>query len=112
MPTIASPELHAKAVSEVRNVAVDFRGRLDDGELLSGTPTVTQATLVPTNVGVNVAEKKINGWTVAIGQAVQFQVPAGGTPSTVYTFQISCATNSTPAQTLRALVLMLVVADS
>lgn len=104
-------QVHLKAVSEVRNVAVSFANMLDDGELLTGTPTITCTGLTFSNQAVNTAALTIDGVEVAIGQAVQFKV-VGGTALTQYTIQVQCGTTSTPAQTLRLLCLLDVQADA
>lgn len=93
---------HTKTASEARNVVVSFKGKLDAGELLTGTPTVEEVTttdLTLTNKAVNTAELTILGTAVAIGEAVQFKV-AGGTAGTEYTIRITSVTNATAAQTL------------
>lgn len=110
MTTITSPELRAMSESEVRNAAVSFVGRLDAGETLTGTPTVTEvdangntvspANLTFSNVGVNTAALTINGLSVAIGQAVQFNVTAGAGLDGDYNINVKCGTNASPAQTL------------
>lgn len=110
--SIEAPQEYDKAVSEVRNVAYDFTPLLDEGESLTGTPTVTITPSGPTvsNAAVNVAALTILGETVAIGKAVQFRV-SGGSSGVTYTFTISVATNSTPAQTLRRKGRLNLVAD-
>jgi hypothetical protein len=107
------PHRQTKTVSEVRNVAVDFRGKLDDGELLTGAPTIAEVTttnLTFANQAVNTSAIKIRGVSVAIGQAVQFKV-SGGTADTTYTIRITVGTTATPAQTLIETVRLQVIAD-
>lgn len=84
-----------------------MRGKLDVGELLTGTPTITELTdgvassdLSFSNQAVNTAALTINGQSVAAGQAVQFKV-SGGVNGQTYTIRITVATNATPAQTLQ-----------
>ena len=109
MSTIAR-QVPCKEESEVRNVAVDFTDELDAGELLTGTPTVTEATLTIGNIAINTAPLTINGRTVAIGAAVQFNV-SGGTATTTYDIKVSVDTDATPAQTLLTTCKLLVVPD-
>lgn len=97
------PERRTKTEDEVRNVAVDFTQELDSGELLAGTPTITESTgdLTISNKAVSTSSLTINGSTVATGGAVQFKV-SGGTAGTTYTINIQCSTDSSPAQTVEA----------
>lgn len=96
-------ETIAKYANEVLNAAVDFRGRLESGESLSGTPTVVSSPsgISPTNIAVTVSTKTINGKSVPAGKAITFKVPAGGTVGTTYELLVTCDTNSTPAQTVQ-----------
>lgn len=109
-----APEQQTKTVSEVRNVAVSFVGKLDSGELLTGTPTTAEVTttdLTFSNQAVNTAALTINDKTVPIGMAVQFKV-IGGVALSTYEITVVCGTDATPAQTLYGNVSMAVVADS
>lgn len=97
-----APERHKKVDSEVRNVAVSFANKLDSGELLTGTPTATEVSttdLTISDVAVNTAALTISGVSVAVGEAVQFKV-SGGTAGVKYKVRVTCATDSSPAQTL------------
>jgi len=100
-----APQINTKTVSEVRNVAISFSGKLDSGELLTGTPVITDngnaspAELTFSSIAVNTAILTINGLSVPIGEAVQFSV-SGGTEGKKYTMQVQTGTDSTPAQTL------------
>lgn len=113
MATATAPQVQCKTASEVRNVAVDFQGKLDASELLTGTPTVVEVTtsdLTLSDKVVSTGALTILGKTVATGEAVQFKV-LGGTAGTSYTIRITAATNSTPAQTLIVDLTLRVVAD-
>jgi len=107
-----TPPIQSKTDGETRNVAVDFTAKLDSGELLTGTPTVTDASgdLTITNKAVNAEQLTINNKTVAVGKAVQFQV-SGGSVGNNYPIVISVGTDSTPAQTLVEIVTIRVTAD-
>jgi hypothetical protein len=101
-----TPDRNAKTASEVRNVKVDFYGKLDSGELLSGTPTVEEVStsdLTFASVAKNSTTITINDRSVSANQAVQFKV-SGGVSGRTYTIRVTCATDSTPAQTLIAYV--------
>lgn len=92
-------QLHDKAPGSTRNVSVDLRGKLDTGELLTGTPVVTAwpSGLTLANKAVNSETLTIDGATCVAGQAVQFSV-AGGSAGTDYLIVVACGTTSTPAQ--------------
>lgn len=110
--------------SEVRNVAVDFTGKLDTNpdELLTGTPTVAEqvtSNLKISNQSVNTVELTVNGKTVAIGKAVQFKVVAGANTAGQgnhkngeYELLVTVSTDATPAQTLTALLILEVIEDA
>ena len=102
-----APQHQTKAVSESRNVAVDFGGKLDSGELLTGTPTISIASpsvspedMTITSPIVNTSILTVNGVSVPVGEAVQFHVSGGIVANSPYTIHISCGTDATPAQTL------------
>ncbi len=112
--TVTAPQLPCMAETEVRNVAVSFVGKLDAGELLTGTPTVTEVdedgapvgpNLSFSNIAVNTAELTINRETVAIGEAVQFRVTAGvGLSGSRYYMRVEATTTASPAQTLQVVL--------
>lgn len=106
-------EVPDKAVTEVLNAAVSFSGKLEAGESLTGTPTVVEETtsdLTLSSKSVSVAIINISGIDTPIGEAVQFSVQ-GGVAGTLYTVNISCTTDASPAQTLRGKVTFNVEAD-
>lgn len=89
-------------VGSVRNVAVSFAGLLDSGELLTGTPTITEVStsdLTITNKVISTAILTINDISVPIAEAVQFSF-SGQLVDVKYTIKISIGTDATPAQTL------------
>jgi hypothetical protein len=109
-----APQRREKTVSEARNIAIDFTGKLDAGELLTGTPTVVEivtADLTLSNKAINTSAKTINGVSVATGMAVLFKA-AGGEAGRSYRIQITVTTNASPAQTLVENVILKVIADS
>jgi len=82
--------------------AVSFAGQLDEGELLSGTPIVTEQTtsdLTISNVAVNTTVLTISNKSVAIGQAVQCFVIGQKVANSPYELSVIATTDSTPAQT-------------
>lgn len=99
-------QLPCKTANETRLAAVSFVDALDSGELLTGTPTVTEVStsdLTIDNEQTNTAAITVDGVSVAVGQAVQFTV-AGGTVDTLYRIEVQCGTDATPAQTLECVV--------
>lgn len=108
-----APQRYIKHVSELVNAAVDMRGLLDTGELLTGTPTVVEVTttdLTLTSKAINSSAVVVNGESCAAGQAVTFRV-AGGVAGSQYTIRITASTNATPAQTRIVKVRLGVIAD-
>jgi hypothetical protein len=97
MPTEAQP-VNEASPDEHRISSVDFSGKLDTGEVLTGTPTVTEVMttdLVITNPLVNSGILTINGASVAIGEGIQFKVDyAGATIRTKYIVKVVCGTDA------------------
>lgn len=93
------------SAGEIRNVAIDYTDSLDSGELLTGTPTVTEvgtSDLTIDNKAVSTGSLTILGNTVATGAAVQFRVTATSGLSGVYAIRTTVSTDASPAQTLVA----------
>ena len=98
-----APEIPVLAVGETRNFAVSFVQILDEGESLTGTPTVAEQTTSDLTISskvVNTAALTIDGKTVPIGHAVQFRISGQVVASSPYTIKITVGTDATPAQTL------------
>jgi hypothetical protein len=94
------------ATGEVRNVAVDFSGKLDSGETLSGTPTTSEIDtndLSFSGQQVSTGALTIVGETVATGLAVQFTVDAStALAGKIYRVMVTCATSA--SQTVKGIV--------
>jgi len=104
MSILTAQQIGVQGAGATRNHAVSFADWLDSGELLSGTPTITEVTtsdLTITNKAISTATLTINGISVATAAAVQMTV-AGGTAGTTYVIKILVATDATAAQTLEA----------
>ena len=89
-------EIREITTDEVRVVSVSFLGKLDSGELLSGTPTITAEAgsgLTLSNKTVNSEAITINGVAHAIGQAVQFKATATSANAGTWTIDIVCGTS-------------------
>ena len=92
--------------TETRNHAVDFSGKIEPNELLTGTPTLsvsptTSPVLATASPQVNTTIRKINGKLCAPGKAVLFRA-SGGTSGTAYVITASCVTDSSPTETVEA----------
>jgi len=103
-----------KTAGEARNISIRFSELLDDGELLTGTPTILElvsSDLTISSKAVSTAIRTINGVSTPIGEAVQCSI-TGGTAGITYEVQIVAATDSTPAQSLYGNIKLKVVADT
>lgn len=91
---ITCPQIYSVTPTEVNGMAVDCRGLLRQGEVLTGSPTVTTAS-GPTisSSAVSTAEQLINGESVPAGMAVTFTF-TGGTDGVDYAVKISCGTSA------------------
>lgn len=108
--SFTADEIAEISTDEVRVVSVDFTGKLDSGELLSGTPTITAdagAGLTLTNKTVNSEAITVNGSACAIGQAVQFKADATSANAGRWAVEIVCGTSE--GQTLYGRVMVRVV---
>ena len=97
MATHTAPEIFEAAVGETFCPAVSFAGYLDDGETLTGTPTVAEQSTTHLTISgqtVNVAAKTISGQSVAIGQAVLFTVSGQLAAGSPYTLKITVTTTA------------------
>ena len=95
MPKTAQ-EIGHLMIGEQANVAIDFRGLLDTGETLTGTPTVTEVdtTLFTlSSKAVSVGSLTINGKTVGAGLAVQFFINATAATAGGYLLRVLCGTS-------------------
>lgn len=94
-----APEVHQVTTLEVRNVSVDFSGKLDTGETLTGTPTAaveeSSSGIVINNVQKNASTVEINGSSVAANKAIQFRLDATGAAiDNIFHVTISCLTSA------------------
>lgn len=99
MGTSLAPQRPSMAAAEVRGAAVNFSGKLDQGELLTGTPTASASpgTLTCSSARVSTAALTINGRLVTLGKAVQLTL-SGGVAAVEYTVTVTAQT--TLGQTL------------
>ena len=90
----ARPSVHYKHPSAVRNIAVSFAEELDEGEVITGTPTVSVSPSGPTlsAAAATTTVRKINGVTVEAGRAVTFTA-SGGSDGVDYVITVTAATS-------------------
>jgi len=89
---------------EVRNFAVSFADCLDDGEKLTGTPTVEEQStsdLTISSIKRNSAAITVNEVSVAANEAVQFRASGFLAATGEYTLLITITTDANPAQTIK-----------
>lgn len=121
-----APQIFHIMQGATENITIDYgesasgskpTGPLDPGEVLTGTPTISTLTMpsgasamTTSNVAVNTGDKYVNGRTCSIGEAVQFKIVAGASQTKgMYKLLITCATDSSPARTLKKIIRLLVV---
>lgn len=105
-------EIREITTDEVRLVSVSFAGKLDTGETLTGTPTVTAEAgsgLTLASKVVNTGTITVNNRTCAAGEAIQFKVTATAGNAGEWDIDISCGT--TAGQTVFGRVTVEVVAS-
>jgi hypothetical protein len=96
--------MRSKKAAETVNVLVDFSHRLSIGELLAGTPVVSEvgtSDLTLSNPIVPTADTTVSvlQQLALSDRCVQFTVE-GGTAGTTYVVRITVSTDATYAQTL------------
>lgn len=90
---LIAPEIRSFTTDETRNISIDCSEVLDDGELLTGSPTIQcNAEITVTNEQVNAGAVVINGDSVAAGSAIQFTATCS-TPGTYY-IEAKCNTDA------------------
>lgn len=96
-----APQTEFISPTETRNCGVSFIPKLRSGQSLTGTPTVAISPSGPTisDVARNSSALDINGVSVPASKAVAFKI-TGCTEGEDYTITVSCADDSTPAETL------------
>ncbi len=91
-----------KIAAETKFVLISFGEKLDDLEVLTGTPTASEvgsSDLTLSDVGLNPADQTIRGQKILANKGVQFLV-AGGTARKDYTIRLTASTDGSPSQTL------------
>lgn len=86
---------YSKKANEIRTFAVDFSLKMAAAELLTGTPTVVEATttdLTISDIELNSVVRTVGGSVSPVDCAVLFIV-AGGTAGSTYVIRITAATD-------------------
>ena len=104
MGATTAPERPSVPEGAARNVKTSFKGQLDSGELLSGTPTITEVT----TSDLTISNEALNSSTITIGddtsvlanQAVTYTVTGQQVANSPYTLKIVVGTDA--SQTLVA----------
>lgn len=107
-------QVHEKTANEAVNVRVSFLGKLEDGELLTGTPTAVElvtSDLSITNVAVNTSTIPINGIDHLPGQAVIFSVSGGLAATSEYCIKTKGGSDAVPTQTPEIFTKLVVTGD-
>ncbi len=129
MTDSVAPQIAGQWPGEKRVHTIDFGdsagtsdlidGKLDSGELLTGTPTAVNHSISPTSgtsgtiadVAINTVSLSVNGRTCIAGECVQFSF-TGGTSGTINAVKITATSDATPAQTMIGIVRIRVKAVS
>jgi len=104
-----APQRPSASVGATRNISVSFSDELDEGELLTGAPTITEDTttdLAITNKVVSTEDLNINKVDVPAGEAIQCSVSGFVSNNFPYTLNISVTTDAVPAQVLPGTIII------
>lgn len=94
---------------ETRVGRISFDGKLETGESLTGSPTITDITgdspsdLTIGDETISTATLEILGVDISAGRALTFSV-TGQQADKEYELSVSCGTDATPAQTLKGFI--------
>ena|SRR5690349_16023084 len=92
MTNITCKQQYDKSPDEVLGVQIDFRGLLRQGEVLTGTPTLTATGITANSGAVSTGVLLINGEMVDAGKAVTCTI-SGGSDGTNYMILAKCGTS-------------------
>lgn len=95
-----APQIGSITADETRKLSVSFANRLESGETLTGTPTVTVSPTGPTlgSPSINASSLTINGRTNTAGQAIQFTITDC---TSGQTYQLTVTASTTADQVLQ-----------
>ena len=96
---VYATQIRQKGANETRHVAVSYADKLESGELLTGSVTLTDSTgdLTISYGAVTSSTETINGLSVGAGAAITFTC-SGGTAGITYTVKIQVATDASNPQ--------------
>lgn len=105
-----APEVHDLIAGMTRGARVDFTEHLEEGELLAGTPVVTELTnigLTFSNLAISIAELTINGRKIPAGKALQLRITAPSVTKEVKArVKLEVDTDSTPTNNLLGVIIL------
>jgi hypothetical protein len=90
---ITCPQIYYGTPTEVNGIQVDYRGVLRQGEVLTGTPTITISGPTTSSPAVSTCPLLINEENVEPGKAITFTI-TGGTDGSDYAIKTSCGTSA------------------
>lgn len=95
MPRVA-PQDHELYEGEVRNIAANMAGLMDEGETLSSIVSIQDDSglLSITSEQINSSSVEVNGVDVAAGLVVQFRVDRNGAANGCYLVDIECLSSA------------------
>ncbi len=103
MTAITCGQYYEVTPTEVNGIAVDMRGVLRQGEICTGTPTITATGMTASSPAVSTTVQVINGESVEPGKAVTFTL-TGGSDATDYNIKVSCGTSASRTREVYCLV--------
>lgn len=109
MSDITCKQVYQVTPTEVNGVLVDYTGVLRQGEICTGSPTVSASGLTISSAAVTTAVQVINGASVEAGKAVSFTI-TGGTDGTNYAVKTSCGTSASRTREVYCLLQVVVPA--
>jgi hypothetical protein len=104
---ITCHQIYYVTPTEVNGVKVDMSLLVQEGEILTGTPTITVSGMTASSPLVSTTQllfgEPPNQYTVDAGKAVTFTL-TGGTDGTDYSIKVSCGTSASRTREAHCLV--------
>lgn len=110
MSELSCPKVRRKAPTAVRNIAVNFTDWLDQGEVITGTPTVSVSPsgVTLSAASVNTGRRVVDNRACQPGTVVTFTA-SSGSAGTTYTITVTASTSG--SQTLVGYVTLIVASS-
>jgi hypothetical protein len=89
--------------TEVNGIAIDGNGVLRQGEIFTGTPTITATGMTASSPAVMTSSQVVNGQNVEPGKGITFTL-TGGTDGTDYNIKVSCGTSLSRTREIYCLI--------